>query len=61
MGYSNPSAFFCRSTAAMVSSDANENVMKSCEKFGLARIGASISDNFIAAKESLASISHFIS
>ena len=34
----------------MVSSDVNENVMKSREKYELARIGALVNDNFIYAK-----------
>ena len=45
----------------MVASDANENFMKSCEKFGLARTGASIKDSLMVVKESLAFVSHFIS
>ena len=61
MGCSNPFAFFYRSTTAMVSSDANENVMKSREKYGLLRIGASAKDSLMDAKEYLSFVSHFIS
>ena len=61
MGYSKPSVFFCNNTTPMLSSEAKEKVMKSLEKLGLTKTGASTSACFILSKDHFSSGVHFTS